>query len=166
MIRLAIILAALAASPVSAKWHYCYDGAMPAGVNRYTDYPPRPFGFEIALLPATFKKLCGQDHLAEADHVRRLVAEHLECPPDSDLSMRIESILLAPKAEALGHYFGAATSPNGPEWNNVCDQASLASVQNLAFADTWYFDSPTPAQDRAKLDALLAALNELSEVLE
>ena len=58
----AITLAlALAASPAAAKWHYCYDGDAPAGVNRYTDYPPRTFGFEIAVLPYNFKRLCGVD---------------------------------------------------------------------------------------------------------
>ena len=158
------LMLALAASPAAAKVHYCYDGAAPEAVNRYTDYPPRTFGFEIAILPHNFKRLCGQDAVAEAGHIRRIVAEYLECSAESDLARRINAILGTDNAGLLANYFN--DQPSGAEWNAVCDAARDASVEHLAFADTWYFDSPTQTQDRARLDALLAALNELSEVLE
>ena len=155
------LMLALAASPAAAKWHYCYDGDAPAGVSRYTDYPPRPFGFEITLLPHNFKRLCGVDAVVEADHVRRIMAEYLECSAASDLALRIEAILGTDRIDLLENYF--AEQPSGAAWDAVCAAARAASVEHLAFGDTWYFDSPNAAQDRARLDALLAALNNLSE---
>ena len=158
----AITLAlALAASPAAAKWHYCYDGDAPAGVNRYTDYPPRTFGFEIAVLPYNFKRLCGVDATGEAGHIRRIVADYLECSAGSDLAQRIEAVLGTDHDALLANYF--TKPPSGANWDAVCAAARVATIEHLAFGDTWYFDSPHPAQDRARLDALLAALNILSE---
>ncbi len=152
----------LAAGPALAKWHYCYDGATPEGVNVYTEMPPRNFGFEFVLLPATFKRLCGLPADTEAAHVRRLVAEALECPPDSDLALRIDAVLTAAKTEALARYFGASEVPGGPHWDAVCQAAARASVARLAFGDTWYFDSADAALDKARLVALTDALEALT----
>lgn len=155
----------MGATPAAAKWNYCYTGTPPAGVNDYVEMPPRPFGFEMALLPHTFRKLCNGDHEPEAAHIRRLVAEALECSEKSDLAQRIEGLLTATPAQLLQGYFDLTSPPNGPAWTRVCLAADRASVAHLSFADTWYFDSPDAVADSERMKELITRLTELSAAL-
>ncbi len=163
---LAIISLLLAAAPAWAKWDYCYYSDPPENVSEYPEMPPRSFGFGYAALPFAFKQLCGHAAADEAAHLRRIVKTYLECEVESDVGREIETGLNATDARLIQNYFDSEEKPDGPEWDAVCVTAQSASIKWLAFGDTWYFDGPTPGQDRARLDALLAALNDLTAAMK
>lgn len=164
MIRPAVIILGLTASPAVAEWHYCYSGPPPEGVALYMDFPPRPVGFEYAVLPFSFKRLCGLDAEQEAAHIRRLVREDLQCTAGSDLSNEIDLMLKANLQELSDNYFGQPVDRAGHAWAQVCKAAEVATVATLRFVSTWAFDEAVePLQKRADMIALGEALNTFSQ---
>ena len=164
---IAICLAVMVnGSPAFANWANCYVDDVPAGLNRYPEYPPRSVRFERFVLPQTFKRLCALPADTETKVIRELVANVLQCSVESDLAQRIDGLLTAPVSEIFQSYFKVTSAPSGPEWDAVCEAASAASIQNLSYGNSWYFDSDVPESDWARFDALLEALRNLSASLE
>ena len=152
------LLAFLAAAPAWAKWDYCYVGTPPAGVSEYPDMPPRTFGFEIAAVPYIFKRMCGLPHEDEALHVMRIVEDYLQCSPESDLARDVRRGLTQSDRDMSATYYTDLPRA-GFKWNQLCLAAASATVENMAFADRWYYDSARPEDDQVRMEDLLQALD-------
>ena len=78
-------------------------GDPPIAVNPYPEMPPRTFGFmDWALWPHVMKKLCGLPFEEEGEHVRRIVADFLECTAASDVATEVEDMLSLPRTTVSG----------------------------------------------------------------
>ena len=159
LLALVSLLLLVLAHPAQAKSNYCYFGDTPDGVSAYPDLPPRSFGFENASIPFIVKRMCGLPAAAEADHIRRILVDYVQCTPTSDLGQATEEGLTSSDADIAANYFPDLPTGDTPEWAAVCAAAETASVENLAFGDAWYYDSDTPDADLTRIRDLLNAVN-------